>query len=64
MSTEVKILDEDNFRRSIKDLRDDISETNLLIVGHVNNDPTTVDVIYTGTFEPKHVCNTNTNIYM
>ena len=48
MSTEVKLVDEDAFKKSLQDVRYDKTETKLVIVGHVNNEPNTIDVIFTG----------------
>ncbi|XP_033646865.1 uncharacterized protein LOC117306369 [Asterias rubens] len=48
MSTEVKLVDEDAFKMSLQDVRDDKTETKLVIVGHVNNEPNAIDVIFTG----------------
>ncbi|XP_038073228.1 uncharacterized protein LOC119741508 isoform X2 [Patiria miniata] len=48
MSIEGRFVDETSFIRSMKDVRDDSSETNLLIIGHVDDNPHRLDVVHTG----------------
>ncbi|KAK0065608.1 hypothetical protein BgiMline_020825 [Biomphalaria glabrata] len=49
MSTEVSFQDEAAFHSAIADVRNDASEVNYVLCGHVEGNPNKIDVLYTGT---------------